>query len=158
LRTGPWGAAYLRTGPWGAAYFLTKKEEITERWNIYTTIIWNLHQIQSVPFKTKPKTITYCGTKTKLEAGPPPCNRLSKPPHWHSSQDNPGHCSCQLHRSCAFSNMIYSLAERYFALKSLPAVREAFSNVYPDKEALNKITIHQLVTQFRDTGSVYLCS
>jgi hypothetical protein len=58
--------------------------------------------------------------------------------------------------------MVYSRAERvfilehYFASKSFAAVREAFSNVYPDKEVPNKTTIHRLVTKFRDTGSVCL--
>jgi hypothetical protein len=55
--------------------------------------------------------------------------------------------------------MVYSLAERvfileyYFTSKSFAAVREAFSNAYPDKELPNKTTIQQLVT-IRDTGSV----
>jgi hypothetical protein len=55
--------------------------------------------------------------------------------------------------------MVYSRTERvfilehYFASKSFVAVREAFSNAYPDKELPNK-TIHRLVTKFRDTGSV----
>jgi hypothetical protein len=58
--------------------------------------------------------------------------------------------------------MVYSRAERvfileqYFAPKSFAAVREAFSNAYPDKEVPNKTTVHRLVTQFRNTGSV-LC-
>jgi hypothetical protein len=34
--------------------------------------------------KSNPTTITYCGTKIKSEAGPPPCNRLQTTP-WHSS-------------------------------------------------------------------------
>jgi hypothetical protein len=55
---------------------------------------------------------------------------------------------------------VYSRAERvfilehYFASKSFAAVREAFSNVYPDKEVPNKTAIHRLVTTFRDTGSI----
>jgi hypothetical protein len=42
--------------------------------------------------------------------------------------------------------MVYSTAERvffpeqYFALKSFPAVREAFNNAYLDKEVPNKTT------------------
>jgi hypothetical protein len=32
--------------------------------------------------------------------------------------------------------------EHYFASKSFPAVHEAFSNVYPDKEVPNKIGKH----------------
>jgi hypothetical protein len=57
--------------------------------------------------------------------------------------------------------MVYSRAERvfilehYFASKSFAAVREAFSNAYPDKEVPNKTTIHRLVTKFRDT--VFAC-
>jgi hypothetical protein len=56
--------------------------------------------------------------------------------------------------------MVYSRAERvfiiehYFESKSFAAVRETFSNAYPDKEVPNKTTIHRQVTTFRDTGSV----
>jgi hypothetical protein len=55
---------------------------------------------------------------------------------------------------------MYSRAERvfilehHFASKSFAAVREAFSNAYPDKEVPNKTTIRRLVTSFRDTGNV----
>jgi hypothetical protein len=44
--------------------------------------------------------------------------------------------------------MVYSWAEHVFivkhcfASKSFAAVREAFSNAYPDKEILNKTIIH----------------
>jgi hypothetical protein len=48
------------------------------------------------------------------------------------------------------------IVEHYFASKSFAAVREAISSVYPDKEVLNKTTVHQLVTKFRDTASVCL--
>jgi hypothetical protein len=48
------------------------------------------------------------------------------------------------------------ILEHYFASKSFAAVREAFSNAYPDKEVPNKTTIHRLVTTFRDTESVCL--
>jgi hypothetical protein len=41
--------------------------------------------------------------------------------------------------------------EHYFVLKSFVAVREAFSNAYPDKEVPNETTIHRLVTKLRDT-------
>jgi hypothetical protein len=57
--------------------------------------------------------------------------------------------------------MVYLQAERVFihehsfTFESFFVVREAFSNAYPDKEVLNKITI-RLVIKFRDTGSVYL--
>jgi hypothetical protein len=37
------------------------------------------------------------------------------------------------------------IAERYFVSESSAAVREAFSNAYPDKEVPNKTTIHKLV-------------
>jgi hypothetical protein len=56
--------------------------------------------------------------------------------------------------------MVYSRAEHvfilehHFTLKSFAAVREAFSNPYPDKEMPSKTTIHRLVTKFQDTGSV----
>jgi hypothetical protein len=48
---------------------------------------------------------------------------------------------------CSFSN-ITSHQNRFVA------VREAFSTAYPDKEVLNKTTMHRPVTYFRDTGSV----
>jgi hypothetical protein len=73
-----------------------------------------------------------------------------------------GRCSRQLRKSCAVANMMYSRAERvfilehYFALKSFAAVREAFSNVYPDNEVPNKKIIHRLVTKFLYTGNVCL--
>jgi hypothetical protein len=57
------------------------------------------------------------------------------------------------HKSCAGANMVYSRAERQH---SSAALRETFSNAYPDKEVLNKTTIHRLVTKFRDAGSVCL--
>jgi hypothetical protein len=44
----------------------------------------------------------------------------------------------------------------YFALKSFAAVHEAFSNVYPDKEVLNKTTVHWLITKFHDTSHACL--
>jgi hypothetical protein len=101
----------------------------------------------------------------KPEAGSPPCNRLSQPPPWHSSQGHPG-CSAAAKASCAKamqdSNMVYSRVERVFILehcfvsKSFAAVREAIDHAYPDKEVPNKTTIHWLVTKFRDTRSVYL--
>jgi hypothetical protein len=62
-------------------------------------------------------------------------------------------------QSCAGVNNVYSRAERmfilehYFAPTSFAAVRETFSNAYPDKEVPKK-TIRRLVTKFRDTGSV----
>jgi hypothetical protein len=58
--------------------------------------------------------------------------------------------------------MLYSRAERvfilehYFTFKSFVAVRQVFSNAYPDKEVPNKTAKHGLVTKFRDTGSVCL--
>jgi hypothetical protein len=58
--------------------------------------------------------------------------------------------------------MVYTRAERvfilehYFASKSFVAVREAFSNAYPDKEVPNDTIIHRRVTTFLGTGSVCL--
>jgi hypothetical protein len=43
--------------------------------------------------------------------------------------------------------------ENYFTSKWFAAVRETFSNAYPDKEVLNK-TIQILATKFQDTGTV----
>jgi hypothetical protein len=57
--------------------------------------------------------------------------------------------------------MVYSRAEyvfileHYFASESFAAVRETFSNAYPDKEVPNK-TAHRLVTTFRDT-ELFVC-
>jgi hypothetical protein len=51
---------------------------------------------------------------------------------------------------CSFSNT------KPITSKSFAAVREEFSNAYSDKEIPNKTTIHQLVTMFRDIGSVCL--
>jgi hypothetical protein len=98
----------------------------------------------------------------RSEAGPPQCNTLptslvtleSRSPwllgrHWR-----------QLRKSCAGANTMYSRAERVFILehclasKSSAAVREAFRNEYPDKEVPSKTTIHRLVTEFRNKGSV----
>jgi hypothetical protein len=47
-----------------------------------------------------------------------------------------------------------STLEHCFASKSFAAVRKAFINAFTDKEVPNKIILHQLVTKFRDTGSV----
>jgi hypothetical protein len=63
-----------------------------------------------------------------------------------------------LRKSCAGANVVYSRAERvfilehYFASKSLAAVREAFSNAYPDKKVPIKTSIDRLVTTFRNPG------
>jgi hypothetical protein len=48
--------------------------------------------------------------------------------------------------------------EHYFTRELSAAVCEALGNEYPDKEVLNKITIHRLVTTFRCTGSVFVSS
>jgi hypothetical protein len=48
------------------------------------------------------------------------------------------------------------ILEYYFTSLSFDAVREAFSNAYPDNEVPNKTTVHRLVIKFRDTGSVSL--
>jgi hypothetical protein len=48
------------------------------------------------------------------------------------------------------------ILEYYFASKSFAAVREAFSNAYPDKEIPNKTTIHRMVRKRRNTRSVSL--
>jgi hypothetical protein len=53
---------------------------------------------------------------------------------------------------CSRAERMFIL-EHYFESKSFAAVREAFSNAYPDKEVPNK-TIHRPVTKFPDTGSV----
>jgi hypothetical protein len=75
-----------------------------------------------------------------------------------------GRCSSQLLKTCAGAKMVYLRAERvfiiehYFASKSFAAVREAFSNAYPDKEVPNKTTVHRLVTKFQDTRRGWIFS
>jgi hypothetical protein len=44
--------------------------------------------------------------------------------------------------------------QHYFASKSFAAVRETFSNAYPENKVPNKATIHRLVIFFWDIGSV----
>jgi hypothetical protein len=59
-------------------------------------------------------------------------------------------CSSQLRKSCAVANMVYSRAEcifilrYYFVSESFAVLREAFINVYTDKEIPNKTTVHRL--------------
>jgi hypothetical protein len=66
-----------------------------------------------------------------------------------------------MRKSYAGANMVDSRAEyvfilkHYVALKLFSDVLEAFSKECPDKDVRNKIII-QLVTTFRDTGSVCL--
>lgn len=45
--------------------------------------------------------------------------------------------------------------KHYFASKLSVADHEAFSNLYPEKEILNKITLHRQVTKFWNAGSVH---
>jgi hypothetical protein len=113
-------------------------------------------KVQSVP-KHNPKTNTYYGTKVKPEAGLP--HVIDTPDLPRNTESRSawllGRCSRQLRQSCAGANMVYSRAERvfilehYFSSTSFAAVREAFSNAYPDKEVPNKTTIHRLVATFR---------
>jgi hypothetical protein len=108
-------------------------------------------------------TITYYGTKIS-QADPPPVISSHTLPH--VTRVKVSLIALPLltlvARRCSGVNMVYSWAERllipelYFASKSFAAVREAFSNAYPDKEVPNKTTVHRLVTKFRDTGSVCL--
>jgi hypothetical protein len=105
--------------------------------------------------KWNPTTIMYYSTKIKSHAGPPLCNALLASPVTLKPRLplKLSHCSHQLCKSRAGANMVYSREEcvfilkYYFVPKSFAAVCEAFSNVYPDKEALNR-TIYQLVTKF----------
>jgi hypothetical protein len=48
------------------------------------------------------------------------------------------------------------ILEHYFPSKSFAAVREAFSNAYPNKGIPNKTRIYRLLIKLRDTGSVCL--
>jgi hypothetical protein len=60
----------------------------------------------------------------------------------------------QVAQNYAGAKMVYSRAvfilENYFATKSFSALPEAFSNAFPDKEILNKTTIHRLASKYRD--------
>jgi hypothetical protein len=46
--------------------------------------------------------------------------------------------------------------KHYFTSKSFAAVCEASKNAYPKNEIPNKKTIHQMLKQFRDAGSICL--
>jgi hypothetical protein len=46
------------------------------------------------------------------------------------------------------------ILEHYVASKLFAAVCEAFRNSYLDKEFPNKVTVHRVVTKFRDRGCV----
>jgi hypothetical protein len=48
------------------------------------------------------------------------------------------------------------IPEHYFASKSFAAVRETFSNAYPNKEVSYSTTMHQLVKCF-GTEDVFVC-
>jgi hypothetical protein len=95
-------------------------------------------------------TNTYHNTKNKSEACPPLCNVLFQPPH-NTKARSPlvlGCCSCQLYKSYASAIIMHSKAENvfifeyYISSKLCAAVCEAFTNVYPDKDAPNETTIH----------------
>jgi hypothetical protein len=58
---------------------------------------------------------------------------------------------------CSRAERVFIL-EHHFASKSFAAVREAFSNAYPDKELPNIPTIYRLVIKFQDAGSVCVSS
>jgi hypothetical protein len=122
-----------------------------------------INLLKGVRFETQPNNNHALRSKMESEAGPPSCNTLSQPPPVTQESRSSlllGRCLRQLRKSCAGADVVYSQAERvfilehYFTSKSSAAVREAFSNAYPDKEVPNKITIHRLVTKFRNTGSV----
>jgi hypothetical protein len=126
-------------------------------WEVF--VLYRTYHLQR-----NPTTITYCNIKMKPEAGPP--RVIDSPILPRDTRVKVtrllGRCSRQLRKSCARASVMYSWAERvfilehYFASKSFAAVREAFSNAYPDKEVPNKTIVHRLVTKFRDTGSVCL--
>jgi hypothetical protein len=108
--------------------------------------------------KRNPTTITYNATKIKSEAGPPHSPNVP-----HDTRDKVilvptlllktfAQKLC-MYEKCSFTNKTCVLSR---TSKQFVAVREAFSNAYPDKEVPNKTTIHLPVTKFRDTGSVCL--
>jgi hypothetical protein len=51
---------------------------------------------------------------------------------------------------------MFILKHNFASLISFSAVRESFSNVYPESEVPNKTTATQLVTKFPDAASVCL--
>jgi hypothetical protein len=106
--------------------------------------------MQGIPFKTQPNNNHVLRYKNEIisRSIPGQYSLLTSPVALESrSPWLLGRFSRQLRKSCAGANMVYSQAElvfileHYFALKSFAAVREAFSNVYPDKEVPKK-TIH----------------
>jgi hypothetical protein len=116
---------------------------------ITTGFCGNIH---SVPFKTQKQSRTTVEKWNQKQVHP---RVIQSPNPVTLDSRSPlllGRCSRQLRQSCAGANMVYSRAERvyilkhYFVSKSFIAVREAFSNAYPDKEVPNKTTIHRLTT------------
>jgi hypothetical protein len=104
-------------------------------------------------------TVTYHGTKVKRESGPPPCNTLSRPAPWHSSEVtlvarpvlmpvNQKLCMCE-------HGLLSVNPPALLASKSFAAVRETFSSAYLDMGISSK-RIHRQVTIFRYTGSTSL--
>jgi hypothetical protein len=100
-------------------------------------------------FKRNPTTITYYGRKMKSEAGPP---RVIEPPNLPVTLESKpslllGRVSCQLRKSCADANMMYSRAERYFASKL--AVGEELAMLILSRKYQK---IHRLVTNLGTQG------
>jgi hypothetical protein len=111
-------------------------------------------------FKTQPNKITYCGKKERN-------HKLAQPHSVNSAcllRDTQVKATVvgrlllkPARKRCAGAGMYYSrqdcvfILEHYFVLKLFIAVRETFNIVYPDKEILNKIIIHGLVTKFWST-------
>jgi hypothetical protein len=101
--------------------------------------------------KRNPKTISYYGIRTKSEAGPLPCNRLSQPPPNTRVKvilvARP--LLTPASQNCVSAKVLYSRAERlfilehYFLSQSFAAVSEAFNKAYPDKEVQNRIYGHR---------------
>jgi hypothetical protein len=107
------------------------------------------------------RTITYryYGTKMKSEACvtfPSPYNRHSQPHWWHSSQSHPSFWvrAVQVGTWCIHEQVFCVHSRKFFASKSFDAFCEAFSSVNPDKDVLNRTTIHRLVRTFLGMGSV----
>jgi hypothetical protein len=107
--------------------------------------------------KHNPTIIMCYRQQINSETGSPSCNRLPTSSMTLKSRSPRllGYCLCQLHKSCASANMVYSRAEcalilkHYFTSKSFAAILDAF-NEYSDMEVPNQ-TIHQLVAKFKDT-------
>jgi hypothetical protein len=83
-------------------------------------------------FKWNPTKITYYGTTIKSEAGPPPYNTLSQPPHDVRVKDNLAArlLLTQTAQKFAGANMVYSRGEHVFIHKHLKLLTKHLAAVF----------------------------